>query len=109
MSQLNSYVQGKLFTFSVSVKQIGKIAVNRNAQNIITKTHTYTPLKAVDFGFRTKKKGQAYNASIQSKESQRSYDYAKSSLIQQITKIIIIIILHLISISIKQHSYSFMP
>lgn len=38
------------------VKQTGKIAVNRNTHNIITKTHTHTPLKAVDFSFRPKRK-----------------------------------------------------
>ncbi len=37
-------------------KQTGKIAVNQNTHNIITKTHTHTPLKAVDFGFHTKRK-----------------------------------------------------
>ena len=34
----------------------GKIAVNQNTHNIITKAHTHTPLKVVDFGFRTKRK-----------------------------------------------------
>lgn len=38
-------------------KQTGKIAVSvsENAQNTITKTHTHTPFKAVDFGFRTQR------------------------------------------------------
>ena len=74
--------QGKLCISRDSVKQIGKIVVNRNTQNTITKTHTHTPLKAVDFGFRTKKKGQAYNASIQSRKSQRLYNHAKPPLTQ---------------------------
>ena len=38
------------------MKQTGKIAVNQNTHNIITKTHTHTPLKAVDFSFRPKRK-----------------------------------------------------
>ena len=63
-------------------KQTGEIVVNRITQNTITKTHTHTPLKAVDFGFRTKKKGQAYNASIQSRKSQRLYNHAKHPLTQ---------------------------
>lgn len=41
------------------------------------------------FRLSHQKKGQVYYASIQSKESQRLYDYAKSSFIQQITKIIV--------------------
>ena len=52
----DSYARVRLYISSVSVKQIGKIAVNRNTHNIITKTHTHTPLKAVDFGFHTKRK-----------------------------------------------------
>lgn len=53
-----------------------------NTHNTITKTHTHTFLKAADFGFRTKKKGQAYNASIQSRKSQRLYNHAKHPLTQ---------------------------
>ena len=60
-------------------KQIRKIVVKRNTQNTITKTHTHTNLKAAAFGFRTKKKGQAYNASIQSRKSQRLYNHAMSN------------------------------
>ncbi len=37
-------------------KQSGKIAAKQNTHNIITKTHTHTLLKAVDFGFRPKRK-----------------------------------------------------
>ena len=48
--------RGRLCTSRGSVKQTGKIAVNRNTHNIITKTHTHTPLKAVDFSFRPKRK-----------------------------------------------------
>ena len=52
--QSGSYARGRLCIFNVSVKQIGKIVVNRNTK--ITKTHIHTPLKAVDFGFCTKRK-----------------------------------------------------
>ena len=51
-----SYGQGKSCISKGLVKQTGKIAVNENIQNTITKTHTHTPLKAVDFGFHTKRK-----------------------------------------------------
>lgn len=54
VSQLSFSVRGRLCISSGLVKQIGKIVVNRNTK--ITKTHIHTPLKAVDFGFCTKRK-----------------------------------------------------
>lgn len=56
VTQSGFCVRERLCISSGSVKQIGKIVVNQNTHNIITKTHTHTNLKAVDFGFCTKRK-----------------------------------------------------
>ena len=66
----------------ISAKQTGNIVVNRNTHNIITKTHTHTPLKAVDFGFRTKRKDKPIMPVFRVEKVKILYDYAKHPLTQ---------------------------